>query len=322
MLTSSRQGPATVAGPPSQEVPHQPRQAPGWLAGFASSASSYLRLTKPRIIELLLVTALPPMEVAAKGAVPAARLLGCLVGGYLTAGGANAANMVLDKDIDSVMVRTRRRPLVRREVTTRSALAFAVAIEAIGVAVLWTTCNWQAAALALAAALFYVFVYTAWLKRRTTQNIVIGGAAGAAPPLVGWVAVTGHVSPAALVMFAVVFFWTPPHFWALAVAFREDYARAGVPMLPVKASTGRVGLEMLAYSLLTAACAISLPALAPLGALYEAVAALGSAAFVGACVAFLLRPSRLRALLVFRLSILFLAVVFVAMFADVLLARP
>src|SRR5919206_4215531 len=198
-----------------------------------SKLAAYVALTKPRIIELLLVTTVPAMIVAERGMPATWLILATLVGGTLAAGGANATNMVIDRDIDKVMRRTRKRPLVTGEITPRNALIFAVALEVAAAAWLAVVVNPLSAVLALSATLFYVFVYTLWLKRTSTQNIVIGGAAGAVPVLVGWSAVTGSLGVAPLVLFSIIFYWTPPHFWALAIRYREDYANAEVPMLPV-----------------------------------------------------------------------------------------
>ncbi|MCX7620564.1 MAG: heme o synthase, partial [Acidimicrobiales bacterium] len=193
--------------------------------------AAYVALTKPRIIELLLVTTVPTMVVAA-GKVPALWLiLATVVGGTLAAGGANAINMYVDRDIDAIMNRTKNRPLVTGVITPRNALTFAVTIEVLAFVWLWAFVNLLSAVLAVAACLFYVFVYTLWLKRTSSQNIVIGGAAGAVPVLIGWSAVTNALALAPLVLFAVIFLWTPPHFWALAIKYKDDYEAADVPML-------------------------------------------------------------------------------------------
>ena len=211
-------------------------------------ARSYLALTKPRIIELLLVTTLPTMLVAKRG-VPSVGLMALvLLGGSLAAGGANALNMVLDRDIDKVMHRTRNRPLVTGEVTPRAATVFAVVLEVAAFAELWAWVNLLSAVLAVAATAFYIVVYTIWLKRSSSQNIVIGGAAGAVPVLVGWAAVTDSLGWAPVVLFAVIVIWTPPHFWALAIRYREDYAAAQVPMLPVVATLRRTAQQILLYT--------------------------------------------------------------------------
>ena len=195
--------------------------------------AAYVALTKPRIIELLLVTTVPTMIVAEQG-MPSLWLMVCTVlGGTLAAGGANAINMVVDRDIDRLMERTKNRPLVTGAMSPRAALTFAIALEVVAFAFLWATVNLLSAVLAVAACLFYVFVYTLWLKRTSSRNIVIGGAAGAVPTLIGWSSVTGTLDWAPVVLFAIIFYWTPPHFWALAIRYRDDYAAAEVPMLPV-----------------------------------------------------------------------------------------
>jgi len=204
----------------------------------------YIALTKPRIIELLLITTLPTMIVAQRGLPPIALMVATLLGGALAAGGANAINMVVDRDIDKLMHRTSSRPLVTGAVTPRNALVFAVALEVAAFVELWAWVNLLAAALAISATLFYVFVYTLWLKRTSSQNIVIGGAAGAVPVLVGWAAVTDSLSWTPVVMFAIIFVWTPPHFWALAVKYQDDYRAANVPMLPAVATFRRTAIPM------------------------------------------------------------------------------
>ena len=207
-----------------------PRETPPSRRG---SVRAYVELTKPRIIELLLITTIPAMVVAEQGWPNTWLVLATLLGGTLSAGGANAINNVIDRDIDIVMRRTRDRPLPSSRVKPRPALAFGVALGVAGFLVLWMSSNLLAAVLSTCGLLFYVFVYTLYLKRTSTQNIVVGGAAGAVPALVGWAAVTGSLALPAWIMFAIVFFWTPPHFWALALRYQDDYAVAGVPMLPV-----------------------------------------------------------------------------------------
>jgi protoheme IX farnesyltransferase len=235
-------------------------------------ARSYLALTKPRIIELLLVTTVPAMMLAAHGLPRWTLLAATLAGGSLAAGSANTINCYLDRDIDAVMSRTRRRPTVRGEVDSTSALVFGLGLGVAATLLLSLAVNWQSALLADAAIAFYVFVYTLGLKRRTPSNIVIGGAAGCFPVLVGWAAVTGTVGWPALVLFGVVFFWTPPHFWALAMRYREDYAQARVPMLPVVATPAAVARRILFYSYAMVAASM---ALIPVGGgpLYAAAAA-------------------------------------------------
>src|SRR5579863_9477485 len=208
--------------------------------GIRSRIAGFVALTKPRIIELLLVTTLPTMVVARRGIPSGWLILATLVGGALAAGGANAVNMYVDRDIDAVMHRTRNRPLVTGVVSPPAALVFAVVLELVAFGVLAAYVNLLSAVLAVSATLFYVFVYTLWLKRRSSQNIVIGGAAGAVPVLVGWTAVTGHLAWPPVVLFALIFVWTPSHFWALAWRYRDDYGAAKVPMLPTVASLTQV----------------------------------------------------------------------------------
>lgn len=259
--------------------------SPGALAraaretGPLAMARAYLALTKPRIVELLLVTAVPAMMLAAQGLPPLWLVAVVLVGGSLAAGAANALNCYIDRDIDQVMRRTRRRPLPAHRVSPRSALVFGLALAVTSVVLMAAFTNLLAAGLTLSAIVYYDVVYTLWLKRTTWQNTVWGGACGAAPVLIGWAAVTGSLSAPAWVLFAVVFLWQPPHFYALAIKFRDDYARAGIPMLSVVASTRRVTVESLVYAVLTAAASL---ALWPLGMspVYGVTALLLGALFV------------------------------------------
>jgi protoheme IX farnesyltransferase len=238
-------------------------------------------LTKPRIIELLLVTTVPTMIVADKG-LPSLWLIACTVlGGTLAAGGANAINMVVDRDIDRLMERTKGRPLVTGAMTPRAAFIFALTLEVAAFFFLWATVNLFSAALAVAACLFYVFVYTLWLKRTSTHNIVIGGAAGAVPVLIGWTAVTGTLDWAPVLLFAIMFYWTPPHFWALAIRYREDYAAADVPMLPAVVSLRRTSERILVYTLLLWVLTVAFSPVAGMGHLY-----LGAAIVLGAVFTF------------------------------------
>jgi heme o synthase len=239
--------------------------------------AAYVALTKPRIIELLLVTTVPTMIVAERGLPSIWLIAATVLGGTLAAGGANAINMYVDRDIDRLMQRTKDRPLVTGTVTPRAALTFAIGLEAVAFAFLWGTVNLLSAVLAVAACLFYVFVYTLWLKRSSSHNIVIGGAAGAAPVLIGWSAVTNTIDWPPIVLFAIIFYWTPPHFWALAIRYREDYAAADVPMLPVVASIRRTAGRILGYTLLLWALTIVFSPVAGMGNLY-----LGAALVLGA----------------------------------------
>src|SRR4051812_1047721 len=284
-----------------------------------SRAAAYVALTKPRIIELLLVTTLPTMVVAQRGLPSGWLMLATLVGGSLAAGGANAINMYVDRDIDALMKRTQNRPLVTGEVTPRAALIFAITLEVLAFAELWYFVNLLSAVLAISATFFYVFVYTLWLKRTSSQNIVIGGAAGAVPVLVGWSAVRDSLSLAPLVLFAVIFVWTPPHFWALAVKYREDYEAADVPMLPVVASMARTARQIVIYTLVLWATTLVFAPVAGMGLIYT-----GSAVILGAV--FLMRALQLQrnataaqAMRLFTYSISYVTLLFSAMAADQLL---
>ena len=223
-------------------------QPPVLQASRRDVVLSYIALTKPRIIELLLLTTVPVMFLAAQDVPPLWLVVATVVGGTLSAGSANALNCVVDADIDQLMRRTSRRPLPRHQVSTNGALYFGLALGVISTVWLWTLVNPLSAMLALAANVFYVIGYTMILKRRTTQNIVWGGAAGCFPALIGWTAVTNELAWAPVVLFMVVFFWTPPHFWALAMRYREDYAAASVPMLPSVASSAEVARQIVIYS--------------------------------------------------------------------------
>jgi protoheme IX farnesyltransferase len=278
---------------------------------------SYVALTKPRIIELLLITTLPTMIVAQRGLPPVWLMAATLVGGALAAGGANAINMFIDRDIDKLMHRTSERPLVTGAVTPRAALAFAITLEVIAFVELWACVNLLSAALAISATLFYVFIYTLWLKRSTTQNIVIGGAAGAVPVLVGWAAVTDGLSWAPVVMFAIIFVWTPPHFWALAVKYKDDYQAARVPMLPAVATFKRTAREILFYSILLVAVSLLLAAVAALGVIYVVSASVLGLVFVAMAVRLLRRQTPKAAMQLFSYSITYLTLLFVFMAVDI-----
>ncbi|MDA8149497.1 MAG: heme o synthase [Actinomycetota bacterium] len=282
---------------------------------------AYVALTKPRIIELLLVTTLPTMFVARRGVPPVALMAATLVGGALAAGGANAINMFIDRDIDKVMHRTRQRPLVTGALTPRSALTFAIALEVVAFFELWTAVNLLSAALAVSATLFYVFVYTLWLKRTSSQNIVIGGAAGAVPVLVGWAAVTNSLAWTPVVMFAVIFIWTPPHFWALAVKYRDDYEAAHVPMLPVVATFTRTARDIFAYTVLLVATTLVLGAVAHLGPIYLVAAVALGAGFLAVALQLWRRATPKAAMRVFSYSISYLTLLFVAMAVAVIVPR-
>lgn len=279
--------------------------------------AAYVALTKPRIIELLLITTVPAMVLAAGGWPGTWLVAATLVGGTLSAAGANTLNCVYDADIDEMMRRTRGRPLARQEVSPKNASVFGVLLGAAGFVVLWVTSNLLAAVLSTAALLFYVFVYTIYLKRRSTQNIVIGGAAGAAPALVGWAAVTGSLAVTPWVLFLVVFYWTPPHFWALAVRYRDDYARAGVPMLPVVAGVEHTTRRMLLYTGLMVGVSLLLVPVAGLRWVYLASAlALGGWFLVDT---WLVYRDPEKAMRLFTTSTVYLSALFGAAMVDVLI---
>jgi len=245
-----------------------------------ATVRAYVALTKPRIIELLLVTTVPAMMLAARGLPGVGLVVGTLVGGTLAAGSANALNCYYDRDIDAIMLRTKNRPLNHSLVSPRSALIFGLVLGGLSLTLLWLTTNALSAALAAAAIAFYVLVYTRLLKRRTAQNIVWGGAAGCMPVLIGWTAVTGHLAWAPVVLFLIVFLWTPPHFWALAMQFKADYAAARVPMLPVVATAEVVTARIVAYSWAMVAASLLLWPVARTGPLYALAAVLLGAMFL------------------------------------------
>jgi protoheme IX farnesyltransferase len=281
----------------------------------------FIALTKPRIIELLLVTTVPTMVVAQHGMPSLWLIVATVAGGTLAAGGANAINMVIDRDIDSVMHRTRNRPLVTGIVEPGEALVFAVGLEIAAFALLWATVNLLSAVLAVSATAFYVFVYTMWLKRTSTQNIVIGGAAGAVPVLVGWSAVTDSLGWAPLVLFAVIFVWTPPHFWALAVKYKDDYAAAEVPMLPAVASMRTTAVRILRYTLLLWVLTVVFAPVAGMGPIYVAAAVALGAVFTSFAVQLLRTGSTAVAMRLFSWSITYVTLLFGAMAVDQLVRR-
>ncbi len=277
-----------------------------------------MALTKPRIIELLLVTTVPTMFVAQRGVPPVWLMVATVVGGTLAAGGANAVNMVVDRDIDGLMGRTMHRPLVRGVMTPRAALVFAVAIEVAAFVWLFATVNLLSAALAVSATFFYVFVYTLWLKRTTTQNIVIGGAAGAVPVLVGWSAVTNSLAWPPVVLFLLIFFWTPPHFWALAIRYRDDYRAAAVPMLPSVVSLEETVRRIVLYTVVLVALTLVFSPVADMGAVYLISALVLGAAFGAMVEAVRRRPTERTAMRLFSFSITYVTLLFGAMVVDVL----
>jgi protoheme IX farnesyltransferase len=286
---------------------------------------AYVGLTKPRIIELLLITTVPVMFLAAGGVPGLGVVAATLLGGILAAGSANTINCVLDRDIDEQMRRTRRRPLPRHAVSPRSATIFGVALGVLATLELGLLVNWLSSVLALAANVFYVFGYTMWLKRRTVQNIVWGGIAGCFPTLIGWTSVTNHLAWTPLILFGVVFFWTPPHTWALAMRYREDYASVDVPMLPVVATSVATARQILAYSVVMVATSIALWPVAGTGWVYPLAAVVLGVVFLRETFALLARANTgaegaaLRPMRLFHFSNIYLALLFIAAAIDPLL---
>jgi protoheme IX farnesyltransferase len=283
----------------------------------------YIALTKPRIIELLLVTTIPTMVVAANGIPGIWLMITTLIGGTLAAGGANTFNMVYDRDIDAIMERTKKRPLVTGVMTPRAATIFACVLELLSFGLLAWRVNFLSAWLAMGATAFYVFIYTIWLKRRSKQNIVIGGAAGAVPVLIGWAAVTNNLSWTPVLLFVIIFIWTPPHFWALAVRYRDDYAAANVPMMPVVASLRRTTLEIMIYSVIMWALTMLVGPAAHLGWVYALSATLlgGMFTFYAFKLYVHAREDKAdvnEAMRLFHFSITYLTGLFVMMAVDVL----
>jgi len=290
-----------------------------------TAVRAYVALTKPRIIELLLVTTVPTMLLAGHGRVSAWLAVATLGGGTLAAGSANTLNCYLDRDIDAVMGRTRRRPLVTHEVSPRGALVFGVGLGVLAAAVLAATVNPLAAELAVAAIAFYVLVYTLGLKRRSPSNIVWGGAAGCMPVLIGWSAVTGRVGLPALVLFAVIFFWTPPHFWALAAHFRSDYLAAQVPMLPVVATAENVANRIVGYSWVMVTTSLLLWPVAHTGLVYAAGATVLGGGFLREAHGLRARTRaglESRSMRLFHASISYLTLLFLLVAVDSVIRLP
>ncbi len=303
------------------------RLTPGGLAAGAHGArrtpttliGNYVALTKPRIIELLLITTVPTM-VLAEGGWPGWGLVAVtLLGGSLAAGGANALNMYVDRDIDAKMQRTQGRPLVTGAIAPGHAVAFAVVLEVAAFGVLWAGANLLAATLALAATAFYVGVYTIWLKRTSTHNIVIGGAAGAVPVLVGWAAVTGSLDWPAIVLFVAMFLWTPPHFWALAIRYADDYRAAEVPMLPVVAPLREAAKQMVGYTAALVVTTLVLIPVGDLGWIYAIAAVVLGAMFLAGTILLVGNPTAAASMRVFTFSITYVTLLFGALTLDVLL---
>jgi len=283
-------------------------------ASKPSTLATYIELTKPRIVELLLITTIPAMVVAAGGWPDTLVVIAAVIGGSLSAGGANVINQVYDSDIDSVMARTRGRPLPTGRVSPTAATIFGISLGIAGFVVLWLGTTLLAGILSLVAFMFYLFIYTMLLKRSSTQNIVIGGAAGAVPALIGWAAVTGDLSIASWSMFAIVFFWTPPHFWALSLKYEDDYRVAGVPMLPVVAGARSTYDQILWYSIVTVGITFLVVPVAGLSWIYAAT----SVAFAIPMVVLplQLRAERIHPMRFFGYTNLYLAAVFLSMMVD------
>ncbi|MFD0818145.1 heme o synthase [Micromonospora zhanjiangensis] len=282
---------------------------------------AYVALTKPRIVELLLVTTVPTMLLAAGGMPPLWLIAVVLVGGSLAAGAANALNCYIDRDIDQLMRRTKRRPLPQHTVAPRSALVFGLVLAVVSVTLMAVFTNWLAAGLTAAAIAYYDIVYTIWLKRTTTQNTFWGGACGSAPVLIGWAAVTGSLSPVAWALFAVVFFWQMPHFYALAIKYKADYARASIPMLPVVASVRRVNAEIILFAWLTVGSSLAVWALGA-NLIYGGTAAVVGAVFLIEAHKLCRRASRgepVKPMRLFHWSNTYLTILFLAVAVSALL---
>jgi protoheme IX farnesyltransferase len=283
-----------------------------------ATLGAYVRLTKPRVIELLLVTAVPPMVLAQRGMPRLGLIAAVVIGGALAAGGANTINCWVERDRDQLMKRTNKRPLPQGEIIPARALAFGIVLNVLAFALLASVANFLAATLTLSATLFYVFVYTLWLKPRTVQNIVIGGAAGAVPALVGWAAVRNGLGAPAWVLFAIVFFWTPAHFWALAMKYRDDYAAAGVPMLPVVHGVELTTRRIAAYATVTVALTFAMTLTGDVGRVYAVAVLVLGAIFVTRAFALVREPTPARAIQFFGWSNVYLLLVFVAVAVDAL----
>ncbi len=288
----------------------------------ARKAMAYVALTKPRVIELLLVTTAPVMILAERGIPNLWLVFATLIGGAMSAGSAGAFNCYIDRDIDRIMKRTSSRPLVTGELSDREALVFAWVLGVASTLWLGLLVNWLAAALSVAAVLFYVLVYTLVLKRRTPQNIVWGGAAGCMPVLIGWAAVTNSLNWVPVILFGIVFLWTPPHYWPLSMRYRDDYAAVNVPMLAVVRGRTVVGLQVVLYAWATVACSLLLIPVANMGILYSAVALVSGGWFVyesHRLYSMAIRHGEVRPMRVFHSSITYLTVLFVAVGVDPLL---
>ena len=286
------------------------------ISGWRRTLADYIALTKPRIIVLLLLTTLAAMFLASSGPLPLSLVLFTMVGGALAAGGANAMNMFLDRDVDALMGRTSRRPVPSSRITPYAALVYGIALNIASFVILWWGANLLAAVLALAGSVYYVLVYTRMLKRTTPHNIVLGGAAGAVPPLVGWAAVAGNISLGAICLFAIIFYWTPPHFWALALLRRADYARAGIPMLPVARGEAETKWQILLYTLLLLSVSVMPTPLRLMGPLYLVLALLLGLRFLQYAIRLFRESDTRSAWALYKYSLLYLALLFGAMVLD------
>lgn len=297
---------------PSRLFAHESNRSPKSVFG------GYVSLTKPRIIELLLITTVPTMVLAANKWPSWSLIAVTLLGGSLAAGGANAINMYIDRDIDKLMKRTQTRPLVTGLIKPRNALVFAILLEIVAFGILWTGANLLSAILALSATAFYVFVYSLWLKRTSKQNIVIGGAAGAVPTLVGWAAVTNTVGWPAIWLFVIIFLWTPPHFWALAIRHSDEYRAANVPMLPSVVSIEKTIRTMVVYTVILTLISFVMIPVANLGFIYGATASVSGAGFIVGTAMLSRRPTQAWSMRVFSFSITYVTLLFGALMVDVL----
>ena len=281
-----------------------------------SKLLGFIALMKLRVVELLLITTIPTMIVAEEGLPSVWLIIATLLGGTLAAGGANAINMYIDRDIDKLMERTKNRPLVTGVLTSTEALSFAIAIEAIAFVWLWIFVNLLSAVLAASACLFYVFVYSLWLKRSSTSNIVIGGAAGAVPVLIGWSSVTNSIDWPPIILFLVIFLWTPPHFWALAIRYKDDYSNAEVPMLPVIEGTKVTGYRMVLYAFQVWAASLIFVPVAEMGVVYLITAIVMGAIFTLFSFQVMIKPTKKSAMRLFGFSISYITILFSLMAVD------
>tara|TARA_B100000902_G_scaffold13091_1_gene15925 strand:- start:8401 stop:9303 length:903 start_codon:yes stop_codon:yes gene_type:complete len=286
------------------------------VISLKSKLFGFVALMKLRVVELLLITTVPTMIVAEEGLPSLWLIIATLLGGTLAAGGANAINMYIDRDIDKLMERTKGRPLVTGVLSPREALSFAIGIEILAFVWLWFFVNFLSAVLATSACLFYVFIYSLWLKRSSTSNIVIGGAAGAVPVLIGWSSVTNSLDWPPIILFLLIFLWTPPHFWALAIRYREDYSNAKVPMLPVVVGTKVTGYRMVLYAFQVWAMSLIFVPVADMGLIYLISAISLGAIFTFFSFQVMLKPTRKSAMRLFGFSITYITMLFSLIAVD------